>query len=320
MTRDGRRDPGGGAVKMRHDDVDELMARLATETDQGARSDIVDALATAQSGAGLHDAAIATLERAVAEGYREMPDVRVRIAEEHLLAGREERWHELLAEVRRDTPGDVWLYNNAGLALRDRGRHVEALAWFSDGLEIALDGDDREQLVAQLADLRRDCLERLGEAPGELDRRADAYVRRPVGAAAREGAAAMPAVLAWFPVCDYERAIGLWPTLAPDWADVPHREYSHRFEGELKRLAAAGVGVVGVAPVRIDPYLAWAAERGIDAEEPATRAEYAAVVHRASGSIPWPPGRNEQCWCGSGAKYKRCCGPVDAVPAHPVDS
>jgi uncharacterized protein YecA (UPF0149 family) len=23
---------------------------------------------------------------------------------------------------------------------------------------------------------------------------------------------------------------------------------------------------------------------------------------------PWPPGRNEPCWCGSGRKYKKCCG------------
>ncbi len=22
---------------------------------------------------------------------------------------------------------------------------------------------------------------------------------------------------------------------------------------------------------------------------------------------PWPPQRNARCWCGSGAKYKRCC-------------
>lgn len=23
---------------------------------------------------------------------------------------------------------------------------------------------------------------------------------------------------------------------------------------------------------------------------------------------PWPPGRNEACWCASGRKYKKCCG------------
>ena len=25
--------------------------------------------------------------------------------------------------------------------------------------------------------------------------------------------------------------------------------------------------------------------------------------------LAWPPGRNEPCWCGSRAKYKKCCLP-----------
>ncbi|MFE3459325.1 SEC-C metal-binding domain-containing protein [Nocardiopsis aegyptia] len=24
--------------------------------------------------------------------------------------------------------------------------------------------------------------------------------------------------------------------------------------------------------------------------------------------VPWPPQRNETCWCGSARKYKKCCG------------
>ncbi|WP_200834412.1 SEC-C metal-binding domain-containing protein [Amycolatopsis alkalitolerans] len=28
----------------------------------------------------------------------------------------------------------------------------------------------------------------------------------------------------------------------------------------------------------------------------------------AGDGIPWPPGRNEPCWCGSERKYKKCCG------------
>ncbi|WP_370013527.1 SEC-C metal-binding domain-containing protein [Nocardiopsis sp. Huas11] len=28
--------------------------------------------------------------------------------------------------------------------------------------------------------------------------------------------------------------------------------------------------------------------------------------------IPWPPGRNQPCWCDAGRKYKKCCG----SPAH----
>lgn len=25
-------------------------------------------------------------------------------------------------------------------------------------------------------------------------------------------------------------------------------------------------------------------------------------------TVEWPPGRNQVCWCGSGTKYKKCCG------------
>jgi uncharacterized protein YecA (UPF0149 family) len=30
-------------------------------------------------------------------------------------------------------------------------------------------------------------------------------------------------------------------------------------------------------------------------------------------SAPRPPGRNEQCPCGSGKKWKRCCGAPERV-------
>ena len=33
--------------------------------------------------------------------------------------------------------------------------------------------------------------------------------------------------------------------------------------------------------------------------------EHLAPLH--SRRRPWPPQRNEGCWCGSGLKYKKCC-------------
>lgn len=42
----------------------------------------------------------------------------------------------------------------------------------------------------------------------------------------------------------------------------------------------------------------------------AGRADPRAVVKLSSDSVrtAWPSGRNQPCWCGSGIKYKRCCG------------
>ncbi len=31
------------------------------------------------------------------------------------------------------------------------------------------------------------------------------------------------------------------------------------------------------------------------------------------GTREWPPARNEPCWCGSGTKYKKCCGAPSAA-------
>jgi uncharacterized protein YecA (UPF0149 family) len=53
---------------------------------------------------------------------------------------------------------------------------------------------------------------------------------------------------------------------------------------------------------------AWAAEHGWEPGWGVTHAQVAAEAARGGRGRPWPPGRNEPCWCGSGAKHKRCCG------------
>ncbi|WP_150252428.1 SEC-C metal-binding domain-containing protein [Nocardiopsis deserti] len=49
----------------------------------------------------------------------------------------------------------------------------------------------------------------------------------------------------------------------------------------------------GQDPVSSDTALDWV-ELELSADDPRLRS--------------WPPGRNEPCWCGSGRKYKKCCG------------
>ncbi len=65
-----------------------------------------------------------------------------------------------------------------------------------------------------------------------------------------------------------------------------------------------------VAPLRSTDFAGWVADNDLDEQDAAQlRAQYAA--HRGrdpSRVIAWPPGRNEPCWCGSGRKYKKCCG------------
>jgi len=43
------------------------------------------------------------------------------------------------------------------------------------------------------------------------------------------------------------------------------------------------------------------------------RSSPAADVARTGRALDWPPARNERCWCGSGQKYKKCCGPIPSA-------
>jgi len=69
-----------------------------------------------------------------------------------------------------------------------------------------------------------------------------------------------------------------------------------------------------VAPIRLAAYLAWCEKGGLDAESSSARAHYAAELTRRGEAIPWPPDRNDPCWCGSRRKYKHCCTTVSYVP------
>lgn len=37
-------------------------------------------------------------------------------------------------------------------------------------------------------------------------------------------------------------------------------------------------------------------------------------LHESDDVVRWPPERNAPCWCGSGAKYKKCCGRAALSP------
>lgn len=124
----------------------------------------------------------------------------------------------------------------------------------------------------------------------------------------------MMVALAWFPGGEWEKATTTWPELLED-LPVDHTAYSHRIEARMKRLGRTLAGhPMAVAPMTVDGLIAFCAEDG-DAPGSATaRASYAAENARRGEAPPWPPRRNAPCWCGSGRKYKTCCGPIPMAP------
>jgi tetratricopeptide (TPR) repeat protein len=287
-----------------------------------------------------HDDAIALLERAIELGWGGRPHPRSDIAEFHLRAGRHDEAAAIWAELKASDPDDVWLYNAAGLSYNEIGEHELAVEWLGEGIELAMRTDDHEGIINQLSHVRRQSLDALDRGLDELeervgpfmeDWRSEARTRSRRMARLIESADSMSVIrdapradepdhedvsvsIAWFPSGEYEEAIMRWPSLAEDWADVPHGDYCGRLDGNIKWMRSQGVPIRAIAPIVVEDYAAWCAEHDEDPEE--ARAVYAAHRMRDGGAISWPPGRNEPCWCGSGRKYKKCCGPARAQPMH----
>lgn len=289
---------------------------------------------------GQHDDAIAAMERAIEHGWSGRPDPRSDIAEFHLRAGRVDEAARLWAELKARDPDDVWLYNGAGLSYTEVGDHELAVQWLGEGIELAIGTDDPEGIVPQLSEVRRRSLAVLGRDPDDLEQRAGAFVaawrdRAPahrswsevsrggdrwlaapeVREPASEGDGEVAVAMAWFPAGEYERAIARWKSLAEDWSGVSHLEYCRRMDGNIKWMRSHGIHVRAVAPIVVDEFVAWCTEQGEDPEH--ARAHYGAERFRVGEAVAWPPGCNEPCWCGSGRKYKKCCGPAVASPMHP---
>ncbi|MGW3606831.1 SEC-C domain-containing protein [Micromonospora sp. NPDC005161] len=135
------------------------------------------------------------------------------------------------------------------------------------------------------------------------DRLETQLVRR---AAQREGG---QQDLIFWPRAEFDRLLAEHPDLTeaygPDWD--AHRA---RLEKELVRLANAGGTGLGVLSATVAGLDAHASRRNGDPADPQIRAGYAGeLAARPSARIPWPPERNDACWCGSGLKYKKDCLP-----------
>lgn len=92
--------------------------------------------------------------------------------------------------------------------------------------------------------------------------------------------------------------------------DLPadHRSYSQRIEARLKWLTKQVPGHrLSVSPLTVAELVE---AHGADANTGEARSSLAAEVARSGRALDWPPARNGRCWCGSGQKYKKCCGPV----------
>lgn len=256
-------------------------------------------------------------------GWNCAPDPRCRRAEILTRAGLVEEAAPIWDEVARNTPDDVWVFNNAGLEYAAIGDHESALVWVTRALELAVRSGDPERLIGQLRDLRATSLAALGREPDDLQA-AEPMPRPPALRPPTPGreiawehgrAGAPPISWSWFPAEEYPDALAHWPDLVESEvlrdADglLDHPRYCRRLERRMREASESGVTGIRLAPLRRAEFTRWLDEHQPREDEPRQlRAQFTTDLSRDPANlISWPPGRNEACWCGTERKYKRCC-------------
>lgn len=245
--------------------------------------------------AGRYEDAIVALDRLAAETGE---DVRWHVAWMHTRAGNAAAADEIWTALRAERPGDPGLPYLEAAALLEDDRHDEALPLLAESLDLGLSGGSDETLLRRVADERLETLRARGRPPEDVDHRA------------REALARHAPAVAWFDRDAFADALASWGS---DFAGGAS-DYSAYVLGLERQLRDGASGVTGRNPrlvaIGVHSAQAFAADNGWQPDWPVTHDQVAAAALRddAGRGVPWPPGRNDACWCGSGAKYKRCCG------------
>lgn len=263
-------------------------------------------------------------EEAVADGGGAYLDPRASLANVLFDLGEDARAEEIVDELWRETRaggGDELLLERVGEVLELHGRLEGALRWFNTALT-RVDPDDPEGVdigclnghyrVRRALGLPLDrfdvlCEERRREYAEDF-----ADERRELADAATLETAPI-AVVHW-----PEEQLGLllrrWPELAEAFG-ADHAEHRARVERRLRELAEDH-GALAVGTGSVEDYLAFTQAHREDPTQPTARGIYGAHLAFHGRTTPWPPARNDRCWCGSGLKYKKCCGAPGFV-SHP---
>ena len=284
------RDPRPFAVEL----VDAVEGgRLADPDDAGYALSLA---AEARELAGDHEEALALSARAATtgEGTVDATWLQAIHAERLLRLGREDEGMAALAALRPLLHRDVDAVGPVVEALTEAGRAELAEQWVTAAMltamereERATDGSDEQLEVAAVVDelvmTRRDVRAGLGRVPDEYDTLADDLDAAPD--------------LVFLPEAAFTQLLAAQPEAA---AELGRDWDAHRaiVEGELQAADAEGE----VLEVEVATPELLAAMLSDDDDDAATAPE-------PGPRLPWPPGRNDPCWCGSRAKYKKCCLP-----------
>lgn len=211
------------------------------------------------------------------------------VAESLLSLGRRDEALAALQALRAARPPAVVCVMAAEVCA-DAGLHDEALRFLDVGVSVLPEDElaslswDAQHLLRRRAATRA----AQGLEPDVLDLAAPARVprRRPTLEDVEEDADLRGEIVRalYWPQYLFAAAQGRWPGIG-DHADLERRlREATSTTGRHVELVAAGPDLLAGDLDVVERHL-----------------------HEADDVVVWPPERNAPCWCGSGAKYKRCC-------------
>lgn len=291
-----------------------------------------------------------SFEMAISDGGPVLGDARAHYARFLFECGEPDRASEMLTALWTAHPADPQVYLDVGDLLVHQDDLSGAYRWFTAGAARCSGGvvRDPKQLVddSQLAGLleaRAQVRKFSGQPPDEWDRiwfeqyerthpgrRIDQLWTREHLAELRQenarlqdentilGSIArgdMVLAVAYWPRSEIARAVAAFPQACADLSDTgdPHAVHRRTVESALR--AAHGSRDLVVVPLTVDDVRAHAERTGAEPDSVQTFELIAMLAGSRGMGIAWPPGRNDPCWCGSGRKYKKCCG----APGFAVD-
>lgn len=305
-------------------------ARWAAELEADAdlypdeRGELLLEAAAAWRRAGDADRAQALWRALIAAGSQDAQFARVEVAESLLDVGNADAAYAELAALRAARPLQVGPCQMAAELLEEFGHLDDALSWFNVATT-RLGDDELAQVGADGALFsyaghvligRRRVREALGLPEDALDA-ATPVPPRLGGPHPFPTATELLDDLADSPVPGVVMRSLFWqraevPQVCARWPETfgadGDGDYHRRLEANFRKLAGRGVQRIELVPGSADGLDDFAAQHGSAAETSETRRAYMEDLHGRGCHIAWPPARNGPCWCGSGAKYKKCCG------------
>lgn len=225
---------------------------------------------------GRYDESIEAFEAYISAGARCWPHPRAYVAEVLLEAGRLDEAKSIFAELRRQCPDDIWLYNSAGFGYSRIGEYTGALLWLDKAIVMALDDGDRDRILGQLSDERNSCRQALGLSDDELSAQVTAFVP--------------PETRSQLFDPEHKKSSGFGEAY-PEEPPCSHCGWDPNYDEKT------GIHFDGLGQILGDDFdlAGWLVDQD--------RENHDREKHDHEPKV----GRNAPCPCGSGRKYKYCC-------------